>query len=271
MVRRLLWTYLWPIRAYIRYAPISKGKDFFARRLLRPVLPPLPATFITKLPGNTSIELYYRETLGLSTLLHGVFEEAELRFMQSILSPGVIVWDIGANVGVFSVVMGSAVKKEGQVLAFEPVAQSIERLLSNVRRNALENVEVLQVVLSDKEGEVDLRLADDPAYSSIVGVREGQWSGELLRVPARRLDAIWRERGRPDIAAIKIDVEGAEARVLTGGLECIRACRPVIVAEAKESADLRVLQDILSPFGFESLKPRGFQPWNFVFKVRNLK
>ena len=121
--------------------------------------------------------VYKRQTLGLSSLLYGTFELAELEFARSRLRPGDDAMDIGANVGIFSVVMGAAVGRSGRVFAFEPAPGNIVRLKKNLERNGLDHAQLFPCALGEADGQMTLHLATDPAYPSLLEVQSGLADG----------------------------------------------------------------------------------------------
>src|SRR5260370_22869520 len=104
----LVWRLLWPLRQYLRLSPLQRGKGLLTRLFLMPFIPPAPASFVAQLPGGARIALQYRETLGLTTLIHGGFAVAETRRLCACARPGTCVIDVGRNVGIFTVSFGSA-------------------------------------------------------------------------------------------------------------------------------------------------------------------
>jgi len=189
-IHPLLWHLLWPIRLYIRYSPMLFGKYFFTRYVIRPALP-ASESFIAELPRSGRIQLLYGESLGLAVLLHGSFEAAEIEFLcQRISSSGTAI-DVGANVGIFTVVLAKAVGKNGAVLAFEPLASNVERLRRNVAMNNLENVTIYPFAVGETDGEIMLHLANDPAYPSTTNVNDNRGTGQSVPVAVARLDRIW--------------------------------------------------------------------------------
>lgn len=262
----LIWSLLYPLRLYLARFPIQRGKGILLRHILMPLLPPGDAEFdLQVLPNATRVGLRYRETLGISSLLYGTFEAAELNFVNRYLRPGDKAMDVGANVGIFSVVMGATVGSKGQVFAFEPVAANVLRLEKNLRKNALSNVQIFPVALGAAEGHMNLRMATDPAYSSLREVQGGFGGGADVLIKVRTLDGIWKELGSPDIALVKIDVEGAEIDVLRGASSFLATCRPTLLVEANSEGELDSLRARLCDLGYHHIRPEGFSPMNHIF------
>lgn len=260
-----IWGLLLPVRLYLKYFPLQRGKGILLRHLVTPLLPPLEAEFAMSLPGDATIALRYRETLGLSSLLYGTFELAELEFVRRYLRAGDDVMDIGANVGIFSVLMGVTLAQYGRVFAFEPAPGNIVRLRKNLERNALDRVQVFDCALGEADGQMTLHLATDPAYPSLVEVQSGLADGTGVPVQVRCLDAVWEEARKPWIAFVKMDVEGAEAGVIRGAGRLLEECRPTILIEANSQVELDALRALLAPYGYRTEQPAGFAPHNYIF------
>ncbi len=262
----LIWTVLYPLRCYLTRFPIQRGKGILLRRVLTPLLPPGEAEFdLTVPPNNARVGLRYRETLGLSSLLYGTFERAELNFVSQYLRPGDSAMDIGANVGIFSVVMGATVGSHGSVYAFEPVAANVLRLEKNLQKNTLDNVKVFPLALGVSDGEMQLRMAIDPAYASLREVEAGFGNGTDVPIQVRRLDGVWESLGSPSISLVKIDVEGAEMDVLRGAMRFLTTCRPTLLVEANSVRELDLLRKHLCGLGYQHLRPEGFVAMNHIF------
>jgi len=259
-----VWALLYPIRLYLKSFPFQRGKGLLLRYIVTPMLPPREVEFDLPVPGGI-VALRYRETLGLSSLLYGPFESGELAFVSSFLRSGEVALDIGANVGLFSVVMAAAVGEEGRIFSFEPVPSNVARLARNLRRNDFRNTQIFPVALGDVDAEMRLHMSVDPAYPSLHEVQLGLGDGTALPVNVRTLDDIWHEAGKPSIAFIKMDVEGAEINVLMGAPRLLSICRPSLLVEANSKEHLAQLKDHLFRLGYRHIRPEGFLPHNHLF------
>jgi FkbM family methyltransferase len=261
----VIWGLLLPVRCYLKNFPVQRGKGILLRRVVMPLLPPLEVEFELRLPGEAKIALRYRETLGLSSLLYGTFEFAELEFVRRYLRTGDDVMDIGANVGIFSVLMGVTLGQSGRVFAFEPAPGNVVRLRKNLKQNGLDRAQLFDCAVGEADGWMTLHLATDPAYPSLVEVQAGLADGTGVPVQVRRLDTVWEEAGRPCIAFVKIDVEGSEPGVIRGAGRMIEECRPTILIEANSKAELDSIRTLLDPYGYQMKRPEGFAMHNYIF------
>jgi FkbM family methyltransferase len=260
-----LWTIAGPIRSYVRKFPFHRGKGVLIRRILLPILPAEPAVFEARLPGGGRVFLHPRETLGFATILNGGFETAEIACAIELARPGLTAVDVGANIGIYTVALARAVGSDGQVLAIEPDAMNVRRLRDNLARNSIANVRVVEAAAGDRAGAVELRLADDRAYNSVVRIEGRHADVGAARVDSVLLDRAWEDIGRPAVSFVKIDVEGSEATVLRGAQVMITANYPSLLVEANDEASLALLRSVLEPLGYRRSARPGFQPWNHLF------
>jgi FkbM family methyltransferase len=148
--------------------------------------------------------------------------------------PGATVVDIGANLGYYSLLAARLVGPSGRVIALEPNSENCRLLLSSLRRSGLRNVQVLPVAADVHTGWA--------YYSTHVGSNGGLIDdGDLLArpgvvVPTFRLD----ELVAGPVGLLKMDVEGAEGRVVRGATRLIERDRPIVTTELKEEMLTRV-------------------------------
>jgi FkbM family methyltransferase len=162
------------------------------------------------------------------------------RFLQS--SRPASVWDIGANVGFWTLWLAAHVDARCRVRAFEPDARNLVYLRENVSRNGLSNVEIRECALSSTIGAMTLVLDETGAMNSLQadGVSDGAIRSGSTEVPVTTLDEEMASAGVPDFA--KIDVEGHELAVLQGARSLLAQRRTVILLEVtrggQETMDL---------------------------------
>jgi FkbM family methyltransferase len=165
------------------------------------------------------------------------FEEAESTVLRTITKQAMTVFDVGANVGVHTVVLAKIVGPNGRVFSFEPCPTTAAYLRANVQLNELSNVEVVSAALSDVGGEVDFFVFDDgnDVYNSLgaqVRPVEGLRAKATINVRAITLDVFCKSNNIEHIDVLKLDVEGAEEKVINGGMGIIGRSRDLaIVAE----------------------------------------
>jgi FkbM family methyltransferase len=148
-----------------------------------------------------------------------------VRFFLNALKDGGVFWDIGANIGVYSLFMGKLMKDTGSVVSFEPEPRSRGFLQSNVTRMGLTNVRVVPAALSSSSGKMSMNIAYSAAagYHSLVaeGAETAANSGTIQVDVLTGDEAVTRDQ-LPTPTAIKIDVEGFELDVLKGMPSCLK-------------------------------------------------
>ncbi len=153
----------------------------------------------------------------------GTYEYDKQQRFTSTLKPGMAVYDIGANVGFYSLLSSVLVGPSGRVLAFEPLPRNISFLRRHVELNHLSNVSIIERALSDREGTITFEEAASHTMGKI-----GSGSGGGLQVAMTTVDLLRQHDGAPAPSLMKIDVEGAELMVLKGAERTLRECRPVL-------------------------------------------
>ena len=158
----------------------------------------------------------------------GIFEEGVIRKMASVLSPGMGFVDVGANIGLHSLVAAHKVGATGRVLALEPQRLVYERLKANIALNNLSHVMALNVAAGAADSEsmlYHLSEANDGQATFALSVGERSSAQETARMV--QLDALVKSvfgDALPEV--IKIDVEGAELDVLRGATNTFQQSRP---------------------------------------------
>jgi len=167
---------------------------------------------------GTKLPPYFHLRDRVSYLLHGL-EPSITKVAAGILQPGDVALDIGANVGFLTREFASLVGPQGRVFAFEPDPATFACLAYNTRR--FPQVRLSGLALSDRNESTTLYLHPTSGMSnSLVNAWEG---ARPLEVESSTLDAWARAAQAGKIRLIKIDVEGAEAHVLRGMAETLRA------------------------------------------------
>jgi FkbM family methyltransferase len=148
-------------------------------------------------------------------IIVGDFETDDLRHFLESVRDGDVVFDVGANVGAYCVTIARRFPT-AQVFAFEPVPLNAALINTSLLANRITNVEVVQACVSDSARPVEFSVAEDSAYSSIIDTRR---KPEFARVrcDAVTFDGFCCERTLRGADVVKIDVEGAELKVLQGG------------------------------------------------------
>lgn len=147
--------------------------------------------------------------------------EEQLEAFNPLL--GQTVLDIGAHVGAYTILAASQVGRKGKVIAVEPHPENYRILLKNLMLNGLKNGFPVNVALLDRSGYVKLYLGKTTCRHSIL--RSESTYEKCLNVPCITADELLAKLGIGKVDWIKIDVEGAELKVLNG-MSCILKNNP---------------------------------------------
>jgi FkbM family methyltransferase len=157
----------------------------------------------------------------------GWYEREKLAEMEEHIRPGDVVYDIGAQAGYHSLLSSRLVGEAGMVYAFEPLPRNYDFLVRHLDLNGVSNVRAVQAAMSDAEGE----LRFDPGPGFMAGHLSTEGS---LRVQCSTVDNWASGPEIPAPSVMKIDVEGAEVKVLEGARETLRRSRPVVMIDTHD-------------------------------------
>jgi FkbM family methyltransferase len=162
-------------------------------------------------------------------LKDGVFEPRSLAMVAAAVKPGMIVADVGANFGYYTVQLSRWVGEQGQVHAFEPSARYRERLNDHLRRNDCQNVVVSPFGLSDHRGQ--RTLFGDEISAALEWADYGKPPTIEETVSLRTLDEYVEEHGLARLDFIKVDIDGHEPRFVAGAARTLRRFQPALLME----------------------------------------
>lgn len=151
--------------------------------------------------------------------------------LAAYLRPGGVFYDIGANVGFFSVIGARLVGEKGSVIAFEPVPENAAAVRHNCELNGFSQVQVWEAAVSDSSGAGELQLAHFSGGASLAIVAPPPDMKGTLRVKLVTIDELVAHKQIAPPSLVKIDVEGAEIHVLRGMQSTIESYRPIIFLE----------------------------------------
>ena len=127
-----------------------------------------------------------------------------------------VVVDIGANVGYFTLLSAEQVGPGGTVYAFEPEPDNYALLKKNIELNSYSNIRAIESAVSDECGSIQLFLSSMDNGSHSIYDAAARGVAGIKTVNTTTLDAFLEGKGWPKVDLVKIDVEGAENKVLDG-------------------------------------------------------
>ena len=194
----------------------------------------------------------------------GKVDPTLLRSAQRLIKAGTKTWDIGANLGLFTFAAAARAQKNGYVLAVEPDVEAAVLLLRSRRLTegaGTARIDILTAAVCDQNHRIAILdvAVRARAANALRGFGSTQMGGilENRTVPAFRLDDLIEMFPSPSV--VKIDVEGAEANVLSGASRLIEEIRPTLIIEVSGEKQ-RTVGQILADAEYR-LFDGGQQDW----------
>jgi FkbM family methyltransferase len=176
------------------------------------------------------------------------YEVAKHRFLADNLKEGMVFIDIGANKGDFSLLAQQLVGDGGLVIAVEPEPQNCRWIEKSMVANGYRGIRLVEAALSDSEGEATLYLGEKSGWHTLTAGHQVP-RGEV-RVRTTTLDSLCRDLPRVD--AVKIDVQGAENRVLAGASATLSRWRPVVLLDLHPQADVAAIGRVFEALNYDT-------------------
>ena len=181
----------------------------------------------------------------------GIDEPAVQDSVQKYLRPGMTFYDLGANIGFFSLMAARLVGPAGRVISFEPDPEIAARLRANLAYNKFDHATVEQKAVWSSLKAVSF-VRGDATTSPDRGlghVERDHWSSATsITVEAVSLDHYIAMHPAPDF--LKCDVEGAELAVFQGAARLLRERHPVLLVEMHSSENRRLLSEKFLELGY---------------------
>jgi FkbM family methyltransferase len=242
---------------YFSSFPVERGKwrlwlKFLAFRNRKPP----PTSDVRTIRKGIRMRVAPADYVGKFIYYWNCWEPNESWVVERILRPGDTFIDVGANIGYFALLASTIVGPNGKVVAFEPVPPTLEKLRLNLSLNDAANVTVIDCAVSDSVGVVRIYQPHD----SNIGANSMRSS--KLDAPSWDVRMATLSSELPQdlpVKLLKIDVEGAELKVLRGFTDHLQtASVPFVLCEVTESF-LRDLGDSSREL-FSLMASLGYQP-----------
>lgn len=197
------------------------------------------------------------EITGLSAWYSGAEREHQKAF-KSLIKAGDTAIDVGANWGLHTLYLSKLVGPTGRILAIEPFPPAIKDLNWHLRANGCSNVEILECALSESDGASPFSPGESAYTGGLADARpSGPSHQKLLEVKTRRLDSIIEELEIGNTKLIKVDVEGAETKVLLGARKTIEQHRPFFIVDLHTPEQDVSVARLLTDWGYKLSRLSG--------------
>lgn len=207
--------------------------------------------------------------------LRGTHEELATKVLRQELKKGMVVIDVGANLGYYTLLEASIVGNEGQVYAFEPFRKNFDMLTKNIKVNGYKNVKAYCKAVSTKSGTSKIALTDASNWGSMLDISDEIISKymkqkmhklvrEVTKVDTVSLDEFLNKEGVNQVNFIRMDIEGYEVEAIKGMINTLKNTLPPL--KLFFEIHNKVFDDPKTTIGFllEQLLAFGFNPKVFV-------
>lgn len=202
-------------------------------------------------------------------LLLGDLEVPLQEALHRTVAPGATVYDVGANIGFFSVLAGLLTGPHGRVIGFEPVPDVAQLARAAVARNGMaRHVEIRTQAVSATAGREQLHVVGEASWSHLAGRGRHPDTVATIDVDVVTLDTLLDDVGAPPPDVVKLDVEGSEVDVLRGAVRLLREHRPTLIVELHETN--AEVADLLQEAGYTVENLDGPEPVREAGPIRVL-
>jgi FkbM family methyltransferase len=179
---------------------------------------------------------------------------------------GDTVIDVGAHIGLYTLIAAKRVGSSGKVIAIEPDPDNFKILRKNILLNQLSNVEALECAVYSTREKLKLFLPEveqgRTIFNTVMQDRAGR-SNNFLEVEANTLDNILNENNVQRVDYLKIDVEGAELEVLKGAVDTLSSNKDLtLLVEVHGDANYMPILEILKQYNFQIVYEMKYYPSN---------
>jgi FkbM family methyltransferase len=189
-------------------------------RLVRLPLRLVPRRAVVRILSGPNRGARWRAGSSVAGCWVGTYEAPKATALAARVSPGMTVWDVGANAGYYTLLFSRAVGPRGCVVAFEPFAENADNLLRHVEWNESRNVKLVQAAVAAKAG-----LAGFEVGSGSNSVGHLSECERNYLVPTVSLDECVQKGALPFPDIVKMDIEGAEVSALEGASDILKTKR----------------------------------------------
>ena len=222
-------------------------------RIIRFPLRLIPPTTIVRIPSGLNKGFRWICGSSIQRCWFGTYEFDKQDFVARIIKPGMTVWDVGANVGFYTLAFAGLVGKAGKVISYEPLAANVRYLLRHIELNHLRNITVIQAALSDTTELLGFTATSTSSIGTLTSRNHHYLIPTLT--PTAIVEAF--PAFVPQI--IKLDIEGAEATVLTAARSLLQEHSPDILLALHGKTQEERCVELLNELGYNLFYLNGRQ------------
>ncbi len=190
----------------------------------------------------------------------GIEEVMNQVTFERLIHPGEVVYDLGANVGLHTLLLSRLCGSLGKVYAFEPWPENVNQLEANLQLNNIRNVEVVPCGVSSRSERARFRAGPDASQGKLVDDSNPAARPSDIEVPVCSLDDFIAQAQHRPPTFLKIDIEGGEGEALRGARCVLREFRPVVICEIHDQAVGDTVRSVFAEADYEVLVlEKGFR------------
>jgi FkbM family methyltransferase len=221
------------------------------------------AELVATIIQNIKMKLSVNDWVQQNIFLNGYYEKNETDYWLRRTQNSTTVIDIGANVGYYSLLASKNIKPQtGVVYAFEPISKTFKRLTENIHLNKINNIQYFNQAISDENSFIQIHVGNDENWGMSSINEHEHLSGVVEKVKSETLDNFCKEHNIANIDLVKIDVEGAEFKVLKGMTAVIEKFKPEVLIEILDQHLNK--QNVSSTDIFNFFWERGYQAFTII-------
>ena len=236
----------------------SKSKNSFARKLIgnQNLYSPKDIRICTLHGINYQLQINDYLDHGIYFGMHDLSDFSRTSLLKNIQA-GMIVFDIGANIGDSVLQIAKKLNGTGSIYAFEPSPDVFQRLNRNVSLNNFNNIETFNLGMADVESQLSF-VVEDKNHSG--GAFISKDANNAIKVAVTTIDKFVAEHNLSKLDFLKIDTEGFEVFVLKGGVNTFRNFKPKMFIEVSDSllkragSSAKELIQILNELNYHSVR-----------------
>ena len=168
-------------------------------------------------------------------IVRGTLEPPVQEALRRLLAPGDVFYDVGANVGFFTILGARLVGSEGRVVAFEPVPACARAVGHNITLNGFAQAELREEAVGAASGRAQLLVVGEASWSHLASTGRHADVRAEIDVAVVSIDELVESGAIPPPDVLKIDTEGAELQAIAGMRATIEHHRPAIVCELHDT------------------------------------
>ena len=158
------------------------------------------------------------------------YEKENILFLKEKCNPNMIIFDIGAHLGLMSMICSQLLQKKGKIYSFEPTPKTFEILKKVIKINKASDLVIpINKAVAKENKTIDFYLSEDEGSNSNSLVSKNHRERKPIQIQVTSLDLFTKENNIKQIDLIKIDAEGSEYDVLLGAQNIISAFKPIII------------------------------------------